>query len=234
MDDRGLDMSPVIWTSEAVYLSTERSRTSQPVTPAKLASSQLILPEARWGSADPTRRQLLERSQNAGVSLVPVVEVESPAAALALAARGVGDTVISLPLAQYLGYTGRLHWVSSTLPCMRPSPSSPGPRRPPLPRDTGADATGQQAPAEPAAQQRDSWQHPKPLILLAGGCALSASSVWIRQGIDTLATANPASGLLPRPAVAQSCWIKTPGHRRLRRGRAVNQVSTCLVNQRAS
>jgi DNA-binding transcriptional LysR family regulator len=41
-----------------------------------------------------------------------VVEVESPASALALAARGVGDTVISLPLARYLGYTGRLHWVS--------------------------------------------------------------------------------------------------------------------------
>lgn len=112
VDDRGLDVSPVVWTSEAVYLSTEPSRTSQPVTPAELASSQLILPEARWGSADPTRRQLLERSQNAGVSLVPVVEVESPASALALAARGVGDTVISLPLAQHLGYTARLHWVS--------------------------------------------------------------------------------------------------------------------------
>jgi DNA-binding transcriptional LysR family regulator len=82
------------------------------VTSAELASSQLILPEARWGSADPTRRQLLERSQNAGVPLVPVVEVESPASALALAARGVGDTVISLPLARYLGYAGRLHWVS--------------------------------------------------------------------------------------------------------------------------
>jgi hypothetical protein len=90
-----------------------------------LASSQLILPETRWGSADPTRRQLLERSQNAGVSLVPVVELESPASALALAARGVGDTVISLPLAQYLGYIGRLHWVPSPLRCMRPSPSSP-------------------------------------------------------------------------------------------------------------
>src|SRR5262245_37353068 len=112
VDDRGLDVSSVVWTMEAVYLSTEPSRTSQPVTPAKLASSQLILPEARWGSADPTRRQLLERSQNAGVSLVPVVEVESPVSALALAARGVGDTVISLPLAQYLGYAGRLHWVS--------------------------------------------------------------------------------------------------------------------------
>ena len=112
VDDRGLDVSPVVWTMEAVYLSTEPSHTSQPVTPADLASSKLILPEARWGSADPTRRQLLERTQNAGVSLVPVVEVESPASALALAARGVGDTVISLPLARYLGYTGRLHWVS--------------------------------------------------------------------------------------------------------------------------
>jgi DNA-binding transcriptional LysR family regulator len=97
---------------EAVYLSTETSRTSHPVTPADLASSQLILPEARWGSADPTRRQLLERAQKAGVSLIPVVEVESPASALALAARDVGDTIISLPLAQHLGYTGRLHWVS--------------------------------------------------------------------------------------------------------------------------
>ena len=112
VDDRGLDVSPVAWTSEAVYLSTEPSRTTHPVTTADLASSQLILPEARWGSADPTRRQLLERSQNDGVSLVPIVEVESPASALALAARGVGDTIISLPLARYLGYAGRLHWVS--------------------------------------------------------------------------------------------------------------------------
>jgi DNA-binding transcriptional LysR family regulator len=112
VDDRGLDVSSVVWTMEAVYLSTEPSRTSQPVTPADLASSQLILPEARWGSADPTRHQLLERTQKAGVALNPVVEVESPASALALAARGVGDTVISFPLVQYLGYTGRLHWVS--------------------------------------------------------------------------------------------------------------------------
>jgi LysR family transcriptional regulator, cyn operon transcriptional activator len=50
--------------------------------------------------------------QKAGTRLVPAVEVESPASALALAARGVGDTIISLPLAQYLGYTDRLHWAS--------------------------------------------------------------------------------------------------------------------------
>jgi DNA-binding transcriptional LysR family regulator len=54
--------------------------------------------------------------QSAGVSLQPVVEVESSASALALAARGVGDTVISLPLAAHLGFTERLHWVSLSPP----------------------------------------------------------------------------------------------------------------------
>ena len=42
----------------------------------------------------------------------PIVEVESPATALALAERGVGDTVISLPLAHVLGATANLHWNS--------------------------------------------------------------------------------------------------------------------------
>ena len=116
VDDRGLDVSPVVWTSEAVYLSTDPARIRRPLTPTELASAPLILPEARWGNTDPTRRQLLERMQKAGTTLVPVIEVESPASALALAARGVGDTIISLPLAQYLGYTDRLHWASLVPP----------------------------------------------------------------------------------------------------------------------
>ena len=116
VDDRGLDVSPVVWTSEAVYLSTDPARVRRPLTPTELASAPLILPEARWGNADPTRRQLLERMQTVGTTLVPVIEVESPASALALAARGVGDTIISLPLAQYLGYTDRLHWASLVPP----------------------------------------------------------------------------------------------------------------------
>ncbi|MDQ8707130.1 LysR family transcriptional regulator substrate-binding protein [Streptomyces sp. LHD-70] len=112
MDDRGLDVSSVVWASEAVYLSIDPSRTTEPITVERLAERPLILPEARWGNADPTRRQLLERAQNAGVSLSPVVEVESPALALTLAARGVGDTVISLPLARSLGHLENLRWVS--------------------------------------------------------------------------------------------------------------------------
>lgn len=111
VDDRGLDVSRVVWTCEVVYLSADPSRAAEPPTAERLAAAPLILPEARWGNADPTRRQLLERAQRAGVSLTAAVEVESPALALALAARGVGDAVISLPLARSLGLAKRLHWV---------------------------------------------------------------------------------------------------------------------------
>lgn len=112
VDDHGLDVSRVLWTSEAVYLSSVEDRVQTPVTPEMLAERELVLPEVRWGDTDPTRRQLVARMQVAGVRLDPVVEVESPAAALALCARGVGDTIISLPLAHKLGHLDRLHWVS--------------------------------------------------------------------------------------------------------------------------
>ena len=110
VDDRGLDVSPVEWTAEAVYLSRRPVR--RPVSAHELAEAELILPEVRWGDMDPTRRQLLALTQNAGVALRPIVEVESPALALALAERGVGDTVITLPLAHALGSTRTLHWNS--------------------------------------------------------------------------------------------------------------------------
>jgi len=88
VDDRGLHVSDVQWVAEAVYLSRERSRVSETMSIQRVAAAELILPEVRWGDMDPTRRQLLTRAQNAGVSIKPIVEVDSPAAALALAARG--------------------------------------------------------------------------------------------------------------------------------------------------
>lgn len=112
VDDRGLDVGEVVWRSEAVYLSADPSRTKHPVSAETLSRAPLIVAEARWGSSDPTRRQLLERVQNAGVTLQPVIEVETSASALDLAARGAGDAVISLPLAARLGYTDRLTWAS--------------------------------------------------------------------------------------------------------------------------
>jgi DNA-binding transcriptional LysR family regulator len=110
IDDRGLDVGPVEWTAEAVYLS--RRPVHRPVSVHELAEAVLILPEVRWGDLDPTRRQLLAMAQNAGVAVHPTVEVESPALVLALAERGVGDTVISLPLAHALQSTRTLSWNS--------------------------------------------------------------------------------------------------------------------------
>lgn len=118
VDDQGLAVGPVRWVSEAVYLSVESKRTDTPLETHRIAEVDLILPEVRWGDMDPTRRQLVARAQNAGVRLDPIVEVESPAAALALAARGVGDTIISLALAERLGFTEQLHWVSLDPPLL--------------------------------------------------------------------------------------------------------------------
>ena len=112
VDDRGLDVGPVVWSTEAVYLSRDAHRVRGPRTVRDLAEASLVLPEVRWGDMDPTRRQLVSLAQNEGVSLRPVIEVESPAVALELARRGVGDTVISLALAQVLGATSSLHWTS--------------------------------------------------------------------------------------------------------------------------
>ncbi len=110
VDDRALDVVPVEPTIEAVYLS--RRPIAAPVTVHQLAEAQLILPEVRSGDLDATRQRLLARTQSAGVSVRPIVEVDSPVLALRLAERDVGDTVISLPLAHLVGATNSLHWQS--------------------------------------------------------------------------------------------------------------------------
>jgi DNA-binding transcriptional LysR family regulator len=112
VDDRGLDVGRAAWTVEAVYLSAEASRTARPPAARELAAARLILPEARWGNSDPTRNQLLERLQGAGLALAPAIEVESPALALSLAARGLGDTIASRALVRSLGLADALHAVS--------------------------------------------------------------------------------------------------------------------------
>ena len=61
--------------------------------------------------SDPTRRQLLERAQRAGVKLEPQIEVEYVEAALDLTARGLGDTIAARVLAVGRGFTRRLHSV---------------------------------------------------------------------------------------------------------------------------
>ena len=52
---------------ELLYVSADPERVREPMTIERLADAPLILYDARWGVDDPTRRQLRERAQQAGV-----------------------------------------------------------------------------------------------------------------------------------------------------------------------
>ena len=110
IDDRGLDVRRMS-RDEVVYVSADAERARVPVTIEALAAAPLILPDARWSDSDPVRRQLRERAQQAGVSIVPAVDVEYLTAALELATRGVGDTLASRQVIVGRGFARRLHWI---------------------------------------------------------------------------------------------------------------------------
>jgi DNA-binding transcriptional LysR family regulator len=92
IDDGGLEVRPVM-REQVLFVSTRPERLRAPMTIERLARLSLILPAARYGALDPTRRQLAERAQRAGVRLEPAIEVEELAGALELVARGLGDCV---------------------------------------------------------------------------------------------------------------------------------------------
>ncbi len=94
VDDDGLEVRPA-GRDEVLYTSADPARLAEPMTIAGLARAPLILYDARYGWNDPTRRQLAERAQRAGVRLQPVIEVEEVESALDMAARGLGDTVVA-------------------------------------------------------------------------------------------------------------------------------------------
>ena len=108
IDDEGLEVGAAVAQFEVVYAGTDPGRLTGAVTIEKLAEAVLVLPEARWGDEDPTRRQLAERAQRAGVTITPRIEVQHANAALELAARGLGDTLVTRALLDALGYGDRL------------------------------------------------------------------------------------------------------------------------------
>jgi DNA-binding transcriptional LysR family regulator len=108
IDDEGLEVGSAIAEFEVVYATARAREPAGAVTVDELADAVLVLPEARWGDEDPTRRQLAERAQRAGVTIQPHIEVQHANAALQLAARGVADTLITRALVDALGYAGDL------------------------------------------------------------------------------------------------------------------------------
>ena len=108
IDDEGLEVGAAVAQFEVVYASSDPGRLAGAMTIERLAEAALVLPEARWGDEDPTRRQLAERAQRAGVTIRPRIEVQHANAALELAARGVADTLITRALLDTLRYRDRL------------------------------------------------------------------------------------------------------------------------------
>lgn len=112
IDDRGLEVRSLELDEEILYMSADPKRAETPKSIEQLAESPLILYDVRWGTEDPTRRQIAERAQLAGVKIEPLIEVEYLTAALDLAAGGAGDTIAPAAVAKTRGYDQRLHWVS--------------------------------------------------------------------------------------------------------------------------
>jgi LysR family cyn operon transcriptional activator len=108
IDDAGLEVGAAMAQFEVVYATTKPETLIGPMTIEQLAQRVLVLPEARWGDEDPTRRQLAERAQRAGATIRPRIEVQHANAALELAARGIADTLITRALLDTLGYRDRL------------------------------------------------------------------------------------------------------------------------------
>ncbi|MFI7386155.1 LysR family transcriptional regulator [Streptomyces sp. NPDC049813] len=94
IDDEGLAVSPLL-RDEVFYVSADAERTRAPVTIEAFSRAPLVLYDARYGWQDPTRRQIAERAQLAGVPIDPLIELEHVEAALKLVAAGVGDTIAS-------------------------------------------------------------------------------------------------------------------------------------------
>lgn len=115
IDDDGLRVTPLL-RDEVVYVSADPDRLTAPVTTADLAAARLILYDAHYGWKDPTRRQLAERAQLAGVRLEALIEVEHVEAALGLVARGIGDTFVCSAVARSAAFPPELGTVAFAEP----------------------------------------------------------------------------------------------------------------------
>jgi len=136
VDDTGLDVRPIM-DVEILFATAVAERLPKKMTIERLSKVPLIVYDAEYGWEDPTRRQLYERAQRAGVSLEPVVELESVQAAVQLAGQGVGDTMVSRAIATGSRFPRNLHLA---------------PFDPPL-RDTFAVVSRRGAPLSPAVRE---------------------------------------------------------------------------------
>lgn len=95
--DDGLDVRP-LFRDEVLAVTADPGRAGTPMTVERFAAAPLALYDTRFGFDDPTRRQLAERAQRAGVALDVRYDVEHVETAVQLVARGLSDTMIARAL----------------------------------------------------------------------------------------------------------------------------------------
>ncbi len=137
VDAEGLDIRPVV-DDELFFASTDASHLRKPMTIERLAELPLVMGDASYRLQDPTRRQLAELAQRAGVTLEPVIDVETVATVLDLVAAGAGDTILERGLLVSRGarMSKKIGWVPFADPIMitmafvsrRDAPLSPAAR----------------------------------------------------------------------------------------------------------
>jgi DNA-binding transcriptional LysR family regulator len=89
----GMQVTPVA-RDELVYVSTHPDRLEAPVTAARLARAELVMPETTWRAVDATRIVLRRMLHEAGRNPQTRIEVEDVETAVELVGLGLADTVI--------------------------------------------------------------------------------------------------------------------------------------------
>lgn len=111
----GLEVTPLV-RDEVLFATSDPARAARPVEVDVLTERRLILFDAHYGWDDPTRRQLVDRAQQAGLTLTPWIEVEHVESALALVGRGVGETIVPRAVARSSACPPTVHTVGFTTP----------------------------------------------------------------------------------------------------------------------
>lgn len=137
VDDEGLSVRRVA-EDELFFASSDPAHLRKPMTIERLSELPLVMADASYGLDDPTRRYVAELAQRAGVTIEPVVDVETVAVVLDLVAAGVGDTILERGLLVARGgrMSRRIGWVPFADPIMvalafvsrRDAPLSPAAR----------------------------------------------------------------------------------------------------------
>ena len=108
-------MTPLL-RDEVLFATSDPGRAAGPVDIEVLTERRLVLFDAHYGWSDPTRRQLADRAQLAGVTLTPWIEVEHVESALALVGRGIGETIVPSAVARSSACPATVHTAGFVTP----------------------------------------------------------------------------------------------------------------------